>query len=340
MQKIIDRVFLFSIATIIAFFGIAVFVFPTKSFSEKENRALSSAPELTLKSITDGRYFSELGDFYSDQFPLRDVFTSAYAITELSLGKRESNGIIYGKKDTLIARPKGNTQKAQKNINAIRALENVALYIPPSSAQVFNSRLPLIYPKQQNEKTQANSEELYYRTDHHWTTEGAYMAYQEICHDLGIEAYGKKYFTAQTVNDSFRGTSFSRSGLPAAMIAPDSIVLYRYEGDEEYEIKNHENGERQKGFYSFDALNSADKYRVFLGGNYSHLSISKGTDRPKLLLIKDSFANSAVPFLALHFDIEMIDPRYCTRSYLEEQVSRKDIDRILFLISEDTLGEI
>lgn len=341
IKRIADITFLILFSAVIAFFGISIFIFPTRSFSEKENRLLSEAPEPSLESIADGEYFTALGDFYSDQFPFRDVFTSAYAITELALGKCESNGIIYGKENTLIPRPdESNAEKVQENINAICALEGVALYIPPSSAQVFKNRLPIIYPTERESEVQRNREELYYRTDHHWTAKGAYAAYREICNDLGIEAYEEEYFTVQTVSNTFRGTSFSRSGLPAAMISPDSIVLYRYGGDGEYEIINHENGERQTGFYCLEALNTADKYRVFLGGNYSHLSISKGNDRPKLLLVKDSFANSVVPFLALHFDIEVIDPRYCTRSYLREQLARNDIEQILFLITQDTLAEL
>ena len=76
---------------------------------------------------------------------------------------------------------------------------------------------------------------------------------------------------------------------------------------------------------------------MFLGGNYSHISIRGAGERQKLLLIKDSFANSAIPFLALHFDIEVIDPRYCSNEYLTAQLARKDIDKALILMGLDTL---
>ena len=128
--------------------------------------------------------------------------------------------------------------------------------------------------------------------------------------------------------------------MPEFAVSAESITLYRYESDGDVRVINHETGENKNGFYDLEALKITDKYRVFLGGNYSHLSIKSSQKKPTLLLVKDSFANSLIPFLALHYDIEVIDPRYCAKTFLNEQLQSNSYDRILALLSLDTLESI
>jgi len=182
---------------------------------------------------------------------------------------------------------------------------------------------------------------LYYNTDHHWNTHGAYFAYTQICNRMGIVPYQKEYFSQIIASENFRGTSYTRSGLPTTLVNEDTVTIYRYDNDERFIVEYHENEEIRQGFYDNTALESIDKYSVFLGGNYPYLSISdsKNADKEKLLLIKDSFANSVIPFLALHFDIEVIDPRYCNRTFLTEQLERTDIDKTLILVGFETLKQ-
>ena len=344
--KISDIFFLLLMGAIILFFGAAIFILPQKSFSQKENRSLATIPSPSFESITNGEYSKKLGDFYADQFPLRNSFTAAHALIELSLGKQESNGVIVTD-EALIARSNENIQAIKANLDAISAVENAALYVPPSSQDVFKSPLthssiasilPADVAKDFNALCESGEQYIYYKTDHHWTTKGAYIAYTQICDRLSLTPYPEEYFTKETVSTDFRGTSFSRSCLPKFAAKPDDIVLYRYADDEKITVVNNENGAGFNGFYQTQHLSTTDKYRVFLGGNYAHISILNQTQKPKLVLVKDSFANSLVPFLTLHFDIEMIDPRYCSKSFLHEQLERKDVDNIMVLLSLDTLS--
>ncbi len=338
-----DLTFLCILGAIVIILGSAIYIMPQKSFSQKENRSLSQLPKISASALINGEYFKALGDFYSDQFPLRNSFTAARAIMELSLGKGEANRVIIANNGALVTRPNIEIGKnVEKNIEFLSSLENTVIYIPPSSAEVFESALPYAYASNIStaEGFADSSRYLYYNTDHHWTTEGAYVAYRQICEELGITPYAESFFTKEIVSEDFRGTSYARSCLPSWAVTPDIITLYRYEGDEKFTVLNHENRESFKGFYREEHLTTADKYRVFLGGNYSHLSISGESPRKKLLLIKDSFANSLLPFLALHYDVEMIDPRYCTRSFLNEQLSRTDISKTLVVLSVATLEGI
>ena len=352
-----DKIFLSVLCSTIVILGVLIFILPQRSFSDKENRPLSRFPNINTESVLNGNYFTELSKFYADQFPMRDYFTSAYSISELALGKNEINNVLITKDKTLVALPKETTYKLlKKNLDFInkRANKQTFLYVPPRSIDYFQNEIPALYNySQHKEELSCLPEEtrkridffcknkgLFYKTDHHWNTDGAYLAYTQICEMMNIKAYDKDFFKTVIANENFKGTSASKSALPDCMIQPDEIKLYRYNGDSEFLIKNHEKGTWAKGFYDFSALECRDKYKIFMGGNYSHVSIiSENEQKEKLLLIKDSFANSAIPFLALHFDIEVIDSRYCKKSFLHEQMKREDIDRTLILMSIDVLAE-
>ena len=357
-QKLSNYIFisLFSIALI--FFAIAISVFPKKNFSEKENRPLSEFPTASLQNIIEGDFFDRRGDFYSDNFPFRDFFTSVHTVSELSLGKTECNGVIRTFDNALVVLPSYSYNKTKDSFNSLYQFideQNAYFYLAPRTIDAFYSSLPEIYASDTwniplqfikgdtlddfFEMTK-NSKNLYYKTDHHWTTDGAFFAYNQICERMGIEAYPEKYFQKKSLSDDFLGTSFSKSGLPKSAASPDTIMLYRYDSDTDYTIYNYETKKSSDSFYDFDALGKTDKYRVFMGGNFSHLSIRKNSnsDREKLLLIKDSYANSVIPFLALHFDLEVIDPRYCTQTYIEDVLTTTECDRILILVGVDTVA--
>ena len=355
MKKFKDILFFSLLCSVILFFGISIFLFPQSEFSSKENRKLSTAPKISLKGVLNGDYFSDLGDFYKDQLPLRNSLTAIHSLSEISLGKAEINGVIPAEQSTLIALPKyKDTEAIKNNLGSIYSLssERSLVYVPPRAIDTFKDLLPSVYPYDDlsssllNKDTKALFDSFlycggsYYRTDHHWTTDGAFLAYNQICASLGIAPYNEDFFIKERVSKDFYGTSFSKSGLPSSLLTPDTITLYRYNLDSSFEVINHETNQSKSGFYSLDALNTTDKYKVFMGGNYSHVSIKSTTEanRPTLLLIKDSFANSLIPFLALHYDIEVIDPRYCTPSFLHEQLQRDDFDYTLFVLSFDTLA--
>ena len=137
------------------------------------------------------------------------------------------------------------------------------------------------------------------------------------------------------VSDRFFGTSHAKAG--RLLQVPDTVELYRYEGDGGFSVAV-QNGEEWQGFYRTDALKDRDHYGIFLGGNYASLSVTdlrSGGERPRLLLIKDSFANALAPFLAIHFDLTLLDPRYRDASLPEDLC---EFDRILLLFGADTLA--
>lgn len=351
MKRATDILFLALVCALIFGIGGAIFVLPSSAFSQRENRPLAQFPTLSLPAILDGSFFRSLSLFYTDQLPMRESLGELYSISEIALGKRESNRVLL-RDGRLITRPEASGEIYSYNLGAINSfLEShprSVFFCPPESIEVFSSLLDGIelglldgLPPQPNEISekylrvvgQIGADRLYYRTDHHWTTDGAFEAYKLLCDLLGEKAYGEEHFEKITVSESFFGSSYRRSSFPKSLISADSIVLYRYSGDERFSV-----GE-QSGFYRYDQLGSSDEYRVFLGGNCAHASITLdgANERKKMLLIKDSFANSLLPFLALHYDIEMVDPRYASPTLVKELLESEEFDAILVLVSKGTL---
>ena len=180
---------------------------------------------------------------------------------------------------------------------------------------------------------------LYYRTDHHWTTLGAYYAYCEIIKsfgDIDLKPAPLSEFTIEQASDSFYGTTWSKAGMK--WIKPDTIEYFRYEGDEDCITKIEDTGTSFKGFYDRSYLDKKDKYSSFISGNNGRVDITRadGQKREKLLVMKDSFAHSMIPFLARHYDLVILDLRYYSAS-IAKLVLTEGISRVLIIGNIDNL---
>ncbi len=332
----LSTVFLFLLG-----FGILIWTLPRAEFSENENRTLASAPEIDANSIINGRFTADVADFFSDHFPFRDFFVELHSNAELVL-QGEANEVINGKNGVLVIRPEISV-KHLKNLsettNAINKFtedfENMELEsvtaIAPFPIEVQEISMPKLWSNAylpdvtKNIKSAISlkrsldgKENVWYKTDHHWTTYGAYLAYANLGEYFGYTPYEPHDFSVETVSESFYGTVYSKSGLYST--PPDTLELWRYAGDEK--------------FYDMSFLSKKDKYAVFGGGNHGHLTYDSDAEKPRLLIIKDSYANAVIPFLARHFSLEVVDPRYFYGDIYE---IAKKCDKVLFLYGAASL---
>ncbi len=358
MKKFTDYFEIISVSLAVLIFSAAFFLLPDKAISENENRSLATAPAFTADSLLEGSYTAKLGEYFADQFPLRDVFVGGKAYSELLQLKGENNGVINAG-GVLIPRPSNDTSALSNNAKAIDYFADatsvpVTVAALPRTADVYSELLPAHYPSEKDEALltafkEAMSEasvdlpdlitplcesNSYYRTDHHYTSHGAYETYLALADSLGYTPYDLSFFTVEKVSDDFSGTAMRTSGF--YLNEADEIVLYRYEGDEDYTVTA--DGE-EIPFYDFDKLNETDKYAVFLGGNHARVDISSGQEKPKLLVVRDSYADSIAPFLALHFDLVMIDYRYYNGS-AAQIVENEDVSGVLILQGVNEFCEV
>lgn len=179
---------------------------------------------------------------------------------------------------------------------------------------------------------------IFYKTDHHWTTQGAYVAYLELCKQMGLTPLNKEEFNIRQVTSEFYGSLYSKSGF--RHLQPDSIELYLPKDPEKYAITYIDEGQTTDSLYEIELLQGKDKYAVFLNGNHALIQIKTAhPNGKKLLVVKDSYANSFIPFLLKHFsEIDVVNLRYYEED-LASFVNEHDIDDMLLLYNATTFFE-
>lgn len=337
-------------------------VSPKRVFSNKENRYLQEFPKLDFNTVISGKFGKEFEAYTTDQFICRDNWIGLKTIGDLSLLKKDNGRVYFGKENYLFDIEKEiDEEQLNKNINSINIfLANMdKLNIPvnsllvPSKATVLGDKLPLYAPIVDEgyiiEKLKSNLKEniglidlekilgekskkyIYYRTDHHWTTKGAFYAYEHYMKTIGKEPLKEDDFIIRKASNEFFGTSYRKANFYLGN--PDDIYIYEPKEKINFNIKV--NGkEETHSIYDEAYLNKTDKYSYFLGGDKSLIEIETSVKNDKtLLIVKDSFANSFIPFLTNHYEkIVVIDPRYFNMS-VEELVNEKEIDEVLLLFN-------
>ncbi|MFB5266425.1 DHHW family protein [Paenibacillus enshidis] len=341
-------------------------VVPDRAFSEAENRVLKQMPQFSMTALLSGAFTSDFETYVSDQFALRDLWVGAKTDMDRLLGKKESNGVYLGKDGYLIQKFVPPVEgDLQAKMEAIQAFDDATsglrkyMMIVPTAAAVLQDKLPKYAETGAEEgyldkirrllspdihfvdvfpALYAKREHVFYKTDHHWTTQGAYTAYLELCKQMGLNPQKEEDFIVRQATGEFYGSLYSKSGF--RHVQPDSIELYRPKDQGKYTVTFVDEGKASNSLYAPEQLEKKDKYAVFLNGNHGLIRIETAqTNEKKLLVVKDSYANSFIPFLLKHFsEIDVVDLRYYEQD-LAEFVNRQGIQEMLLLYNVNTFSE-
>ncbi|OUN40237.1 hypothetical protein B5G28_02430 [Faecalibacterium sp. An77] len=356
-------------------FFVGVFVLdlltPDRQVSELENTTLTQRPAITTQLLTAkglNQFFSNYTQYTKDQIPGRDGWISLQSFVETALfQKTQSGGVLLGDEGQMINRTFGLVSSEERtlprNIAAVTSLASrypgkVYTMVVPSAATIYPERVPVgaplldetVYLKQiQTAVEEAGGtfvsvaqtlsdhrdEYIYYRTDHHWTTQGAYYAYSHLCSLLGLTPFDLSAHQAVEVPD-FYGTFYSRARTWNAQ--PDTLTYYQLDNPLTiYTVTGPGMPEagNTTGLYDLSKLEVYDKYAAFLHGN-NGMSRVEGDGEGSILVIKDSYANSFVPFLTANYaDIDVVDLRNYNYG-LDTLIDQNDYDQILVLYSFDS----
>ncbi len=336
-----------------------------KEFSENENRYLAEFPSVSLEKIKSGEYMSGLESYLADHFPFRDFFMGVKTKAEMSAGKREINGIYIAKDGYLIEeyeKPE-NTERIGKILGSFaKELEgqevDVRLMLVPTAVCIYEEKLPEYAPVRDQMETAEiiygisginpvdcskdllaykAKGELYYKTDHHWTTLGAYAGYTAYCREKGMDAVSLEEMTAQTAAEDFRGTVYSKAGDYGR--EGDPITIYTNPADK-LTVEYMDTGETTESLYNLEYAEEKDKYSLFLDNLHSLIEITNenADSGRELVLIKDSYANSMVPFLVRHYKkIYVFDTRYYKQGVSEFIKEQPGVTDVLLLYNMNTL---
>lgn len=352
------------ILTLFLFLIINVIV-PDREKSVQENRMLATKPKFRLSSLISGDYDEKFEAYMDDQFVGRDMWRKLKVTVDRIGGSRLENGVYIGMNGQLLEQIEvADENHLAANIKAIKSFSESQSKIPvrmmlvPDAANVLNHSLPaLAKPEDQTQmfsmvrkdlgdsvewidvSTELNkhkTEKIYYKTDHHWTTLGAFYAFQAAAPSLGIDGDLSGKYVSYTVSDSFNGMLASKSGVNLG--EKEQIDIYvPTEEDTDLIVDYVDEGKRSTSLYDSSKLKEKDQYTVFLGGNSSLLDIrTVSTSTKRLLLVKDSFANSFIPFLTPYYrEIVVVDPRYYSGT-INDLMDSYRISEVLFLYSGNT----
>ena len=304
-------------------FGIALLVLPDREFSEQENRYLTQFKAPTLDSVfgENGQFMADFEKYVNDQFPLRDQWIQLKAWSEGLLGKQENNKVYFGTDgQTLFAQFNALSDEAlAERVDYVNQLADnviVPVYFSliPDKTYVWADRLPDGAPRVDDGSTLDRAQALcsewvtwidlknvlqggdvFYRTDHHWSTMGAYQGYQALMTSM-TGSYTQLDTQPTLVSDRFYGTTWSSSG--AGWISPDEMYTWVPEGGltgNTTVTRYPEELPEEGSLYDLSKLEQKDKYSMFLGGNQG-LCIIENPDAQngKLLVIRVS--GSATPW--------------------------------------------
>ena len=354
---------LFSIILILVF--IINVIVPNRKFYEKENRVLASRPEMDVARMSTGKYQKSYEAYVNDQFFGRDFWVTVKASADRLLGRTDANGVYLCKDGYLMEAFQPPSQEhLDATVNAMKdfavrhsELQQYALIVP-NAAEILKDKLPAAAPSKSQspyldatrdalEKsgvtfidvrdilTQHNEDGIYYRTDHHWTTQGAYFAYLQAAEVMGLDSSLVSYEKLPVTN-SFQGTLSAKSGFRSS--EKEEIDVFLPKEDSLSSVVTYVDEQKKSAsFYAASQLDGRDKYALFFDGNHPKVVINTPTQENRtLLILKDSYANCFVPFLAQHYrTIVMIDPRYYYGD-LEELIQVENIQEILYLYNANT----
>lgn len=355
---------------LVLIFGITLLNAFTKDvgFSESENRYLAQKPVFSFESLLNGEYTKDMESYLSDQIIARDLFVSVKSQAEYIIGKKDTKDVFFAKEGYLINKyDQWNVDEAVLNRN----LEGIVGYINkatkvlgdnkahvmliPTSQELNKDKIPPFaptYDQQQALESISKSipensfintfsvlkevENSYYKTDHHWTTDGAFEVYLEFKRQAGLGGLNREDFLREVVSKEFWGTTYSKARLFSTK--PDELIRYIPKQGEQFIMDINMGQIIKNTLYDESYLEKRDQYSYFLGGNNPLVKITSSNDNgKKLLIIKDSFAHCLAPMLANDYqEIHLLDLRYYNGSTFD-YISENGITDTLVLYNFATL---
>lgn len=341
----------------IGIMGIMYLLLPKSDFSKLEKRELEKAPVLTLDTLTSGQFGSDLESYMADHMPGRDFFVGLGAYYDRLLGQQYTKDIYVAEDGRLLEVPVvWNEEQAIKNMKYINKFaqtvgQDVDFILVPSAGFILEDSIKGLHDDYLDDeiidriyslkgdglrcmdllslyRNKNNPGDLYYRTDHHWTSYGAFLAYEAYMQCLGRDYRAQGDFTIVS-HSGFRGSTYSRSAL--WLTTPENIELWY---GSQLTVENSTTGTHDGPFY-LDRLTDTDMYTIFLDGNQPLVRIvnESNTGKGKLLVIRDSYANCIGSMLAESYEeVVMVDLRYYKQA-LSQLVAEEGFDNILIMYS-------
>lgn len=326
-----------------------IFIFSNKTnYSELENRYLQNYPKFDLIDLKNGSYTDKINNYLQDNFPFRSLFVNIKTNID-KIFKNNINGVYIGENGYLIEEYKTFNKEKVINIfnNFSKDIKNAKLLLVPTSIEINKDKLPNYITSSQYEDLLyiynnidmdsidiyddlINSKyQTYYKLDHHWTIYGSYIGYKNYMESINKEYVDLKDLNIYKVTDNFYGSIYSK--LNDYTLKPDTILSIKTDKLDVI-IDN-----KKSSLYDKTYLNRKDKYSYFLSGNHGLTEITNNNCNGSILVIKDSYGNSLIPYLTYNYNkIYVVDLRYF-KGNIKEFIKSNNIDETLILFNMNTI---
>lgn len=341
---------------------------PDNTFSETEKRVLSDFPKFSLSSVADGSFEKSLETYVQDQMPFRNFWVGLGSYFNFALGQNGTDGVYAAEEGYLINTPaKQNDRNLQSNLkyltNFAQKVQIPSYLMPvPETGYILEEKLPphhkvynddAVYAAVSEKtdgtytvvdlrtlfKANAADTQLYYKTDHHWTSDGAFLAANAFLRAAGKPTLNESDFTVEHCPDFF-GTTYSKAALWKKQ--PDVMELWHIPDAKVHTVVSDLGkgvAAQADDVFFREHLQAYDMYPTYLNGNHSltHI-VNPQAPEGVLLLLKDSFGNTlATELAAAYREIVMVDMRYYRTQAVSDLVAQYGVDTLLVNYSTDSL---
>lgn len=341
---------------------------PDKDFSETEKRVLSAFPQASFSSVSDGKFENELESYVQDQMPFRNFWVGLGSYFNCAVGQNGTDGIYIADDGYLVGTPaKHSERNLRSNLKYLTVFaekaEIPAYILPvPETGYVLEAKLPKHHAAYKDDavfaavaqatdgvyrvvdvrevfKENAETMQLYYKTDHHWTSDGAFLAANAFLNTAGKPTLRESDFEVERC-PGFFGTTYAKAALWKKL--PDTMELWHIpQGGLHTVVTDLGKGEvaQTDGVFFREHLDKYDMYPTYLDGNHSltHI-VNPGAPNGTLLLLKDSFGNTLATVLAAAYrEIVMVDMRYYRTEAVSDLIAQYGVDTLLVNYSVDSL---
>lgn len=348
--KIITSVFCFLLAAAV----LSGFIMPDKYYSESEKRTLTQKKDISVSDFSSGKMGTAIEKYLADQFPLRDGWITVKTLAERLCGKTEISDVYFGKNGYLIdAFANCDKKQLTANIESLVKLSDklkscgipMQVMLVPTAAYILSDSLPAYAPNIDQKAlaelahvqgldtvnvfdilAEHRDEYIYYKTDHHFTSLGAYYCYAAWMQAQGKTAEPLSAWQSRILCDDFRGTTYNKVNYP---FAPYDTVTAYYKTTA-HKVSYNYGSYVTDSIYERKYLSGKDRYAVFLNSNQTE-TVVFGEGEGRLLILKDSYANCFAQFVIDDYaETRLIDMRFF-RDSVADYIEENGITQVLVL---------
>ncbi len=187
------------------------------------------------------------------------------------------------------------------------------------------------------------SEDIYFRTDHHWTPLGAYYAAQEFAKAADLDFKDISTYKKNTI-EGFVGTMYAFTEDPNINNDPEDFTYYTPSNLEDCVTEHYDQDftdMSEWGFFCDVGDPQHNAYLTFMGGDEQIVKVKTNVKNGrKLAVVKDSYGNAIPGYLfGSYEEIYVIDMRYFDLNLVDFVKEQGVTDLLFTMVTYSAVGE-